>query len=91
MVDAINDKINDCTDPEQSALLRVKLDVVKWTASKVDPKNFGDKQTVAVERNDERIVITHGHFIVRDNREEIENVVVAPPEIESGEDPGTRA
>lgn len=84
MVDAINDKINDCNDTEQASLLRVKLDVVKWTASKVDPKNFGDKQTVAVERNDERIIITHGHFIVRDNMEEINNIVVSP-ELDTGE------
>lgn len=91
MVDSINDKISNCNDPEQAALLRVKMDVVKWTASKVDPKNFGDKQTVAVERNDERIIVTHGHFIVRDNREEIENVIVAPPELPESESEDSNA
>lgn len=32
-----------------------------------------------VERNDERIIITQGHFIVRDSWLEIESVIVAPP------------
>ena len=31
-----------------------------------------------VERNDERIIITQGHFIVRDSWLEIESVIVAP-------------
>lgn len=77
MVDAINDKIESCIDPEQAQLLRIKLDVVKWTASKVDPATYGDKQTVAISGNDERIVITEGHFIVRDSVD-MENVIIVP-------------